>query len=55
MRAEAMRILERYKRGPLYNPPVAGDVNGIVGAIVVALVAIAFFILLRSGRRSISG
>lgn len=35
MRAEAMRVLERYRRGPLYNPPVAGDVNGVLGAIVV--------------------
>ena len=35
MRAEAMEILERYRRGPIYNPPVAGDVNGILGAIVV--------------------
>ncbi len=35
MRAEALSILERYQRGPLYNPAVAGDVDGILGAIVV--------------------
>jgi len=35
MRAEAMEILGRYTRGPIYNPPVAGTVDGNLGAIVV--------------------
>jgi glucose dehydrogenase len=41
MRAQAMKQLERYKWGPqefpysgtLYNPPIAGNVNGKLGAI----------------------
>src|SRR5215468_5665607 len=34
MRAQALKNLERYKVAPwMYNPPVLGDVNGILGAI----------------------
>ncbi len=32
---QAMEILSHYRMGPLYNPPVAGEVGGIVGAINV--------------------
>ncbi|HSM60404.1 MAG TPA: PQQ-binding-like beta-propeller repeat protein [Longimicrobiales bacterium] len=35
MRAQALETLKRFKTGPIYNPPVAGDVNGILGAILV--------------------
>ena len=35
MRARALEILERYQTGPIYNPPVAGSVDGVLGAIVV--------------------
>ena len=41
LRAQAMEMLKRYKWGPntfpysgtLYNPPIVGDVNGLIGAI----------------------
>src|SRR5205814_508357 len=37
MRAQALRQIHRYKVGPwMYNPPVLGNVNGILGAITVA-------------------
>lgn len=35
MRAEAVELMKRFQNGPIYNPPVEGDVDGIVGAIVV--------------------
>jgi len=35
MRAEGLEILKRYKTGPIYNPPVAGSVDGVLGAILV--------------------
>lgn len=35
MRAEGLAILKRYQTGPIYNPPVEGTVDGIVGAILV--------------------
>lgn len=35
MRAQALEILERYQTGPIYNPPVAGSVDGVLGAILV--------------------
>lgn len=35
MRAEAVEIMKRFKNGPIYNPPVAGTVDGVLGAIVV--------------------
>jgi quinoprotein glucose dehydrogenase len=33
MRAQALKNLERYKNGPMYNPPILGNVKGLVGAI----------------------
>jgi glucose dehydrogenase len=34
LRAEALKVLQRYKVGPwMYNPPVLGNVNGLLGAI----------------------
>jgi quinoprotein glucose dehydrogenase len=34
LRARALKTLERYRVGPwMYNPPVLGNVNGILGAI----------------------
>jgi quinoprotein glucose dehydrogenase len=36
LRAEALKLLERYKWDEtLYSPPVAGDVNGILGTIQI--------------------
>jgi len=37
MRAEALKKLERYvwKEATLYNPPILGDVNGMLGAIAL--------------------
>jgi len=35
LRARAVEIMERYKNGPIYNPPIAGSVDGLLGAIVV--------------------
>src|SRR5882762_5725489 len=33
MRDEAINLLERYKFGPMFNPPVLGKVDGVLGAI----------------------
>jgi quinoprotein glucose dehydrogenase len=34
LRAQAQKVLERYKVGPwMYNPPILGNVNGLLGAI----------------------
>jgi quinoprotein glucose dehydrogenase len=33
MRAQALKQLERYKPGPLFNPPILGNVNGLLGAL----------------------
>jgi quinoprotein glucose dehydrogenase len=33
MRAQALEILKRYRNGPLFNPPIVGDLNGLLGAI----------------------
>jgi quinoprotein glucose dehydrogenase len=33
IRAQAMEILKRYKNGPLYNPPIVGRLDGLLGAI----------------------
>ena len=34
LRAQALENLKRYRRiGPLYIPPILGDVNGLLGAI----------------------
>jgi quinoprotein glucose dehydrogenase len=35
MRAQAIENMKRYKVGPIYNPPILGDVDGIAGAINV--------------------
>jgi len=35
MRAKGLEILARFKTGPIYNPPVAGSADGVLGAIVV--------------------
>lgn len=35
MHARALETLKRYRNGPIYNPPVAGSVDGILGAILV--------------------
>jgi quinoprotein glucose dehydrogenase len=35
MRTQALDTLKRYKNGPLFNPAIVGDVNGIVGALQV--------------------
>ncbi len=33
MRAQAKDNMARYKQGPLYNPPIVGDLKGLLGAI----------------------
>jgi len=35
MRAKGLKALERYKLGPIYNPAILGNVDGMLGAIVV--------------------
>jgi glucose dehydrogenase len=35
MRAKALEILARYKTGPIYNPPIVGNVDGTLGAVLV--------------------
>jgi quinoprotein glucose dehydrogenase len=35
MRAAGLEILARFKTGPIYNPPVAGSADGVLGAILV--------------------
>ena len=35
MRAQALETLKRYKNGPLFNPPIVGNLNGILGALQV--------------------
>jgi quinoprotein glucose dehydrogenase len=35
MRAQGLEVLKRYKNGPLFNPAIVGDINGIVGALQV--------------------
>jgi len=30
---QALQNLKRYKNGPLYNPPILGNVNGLLGAL----------------------
>ena len=34
MRAQALEILTHFKPGPIYNPPIVGNVDGLLGAIV---------------------
>jgi quinoprotein glucose dehydrogenase len=33
MRAQALETLKRYKNGPLFNPPIVGRLDGLLGAI----------------------
>jgi quinoprotein glucose dehydrogenase len=33
MRTQALEVLKRYKNGPLFNPPIVGNLNGLLGAI----------------------
>lgn len=35
MRAEGLENLKHYKNGPIYNPPILGNVDGLLGAINV--------------------
>ena len=35
LRAQALKNLERYKVGPMFNPSILGSVNGLLGAIVL--------------------
>ncbi len=34
MRAQALEILSHFKLGPIYNPPIVGNIDGLLGAIV---------------------
>jgi quinoprotein glucose dehydrogenase len=34
MRAQALEILKHFKLGPIYNPPIVGNIDGLLGAIV---------------------
>ncbi len=36
LRAEALKALERYRLGPLFTPPAAGKMNGILGTVQMA-------------------
>ena len=36
MRAQALKSLTRYKNGPLFNPSILGNVNGLLGALNIA-------------------
>jgi glucose dehydrogenase len=33
LRAQALEQLKRYKPGPLFNPPILGNVNGLLGSL----------------------
>jgi len=35
LRAKALKLVERYKVGPLYTPPIMGDVKGLLGTMTV--------------------
>jgi quinoprotein glucose dehydrogenase len=35
LRAKALDLVKRYKVGPLYTPPMLGDVNGLLGTLTV--------------------
>jgi quinoprotein glucose dehydrogenase len=35
MRAQALETLKRYKNGPLFNPPIVGNLSGLLGALQV--------------------
>lgn len=35
MRAAALEVIKHFKPGPIYNPPIVGNIDGLLGAIVV--------------------
>jgi quinoprotein glucose dehydrogenase len=35
LRAKALKAIERYKVGPLFTPPILGDVNGLLGTLTI--------------------
>ena len=35
LRAQGLKQLERYKPGPLFNPPILGNTNGVLGSLFV--------------------
>jgi quinoprotein glucose dehydrogenase len=35
LRAKALKAVERYKVGPLFTPPILGDVNGLLGTLTI--------------------
>jgi glucose dehydrogenase len=35
LRAQGLKQLSRYKPGPLFNPPILGNVNGLLGALAI--------------------
>ena len=35
LRAQALKQLERYKPGPLFTPPILGNINGLLGSLNV--------------------
>ena len=35
LRAQALETLKRYKNGPLFNPPIVGNLSGLLGALHV--------------------
>ena len=35
MRGQALKLLERYKVGPLYTPPILGSVDGLLGTMTI--------------------
>jgi quinoprotein glucose dehydrogenase len=35
LRAQGLKQLSRYKPGPLFNPPILGNVNGVLGALAI--------------------
>ena len=35
LRAQALKQLSRYKPGPLFNPPILGNANGMLGALAI--------------------
>src|SRR3989441_9121229 len=35
LRAKALKAVKRYKVGPLFTPPILGDVNGLLGTLTI--------------------
>jgi quinoprotein glucose dehydrogenase len=35
LRAQGLKQLSRYKAGPLFNPPILGNVNGLLGSLAI--------------------